>query len=228
MRLKSAIAGLVAIAMVVAGAWLGDRWLRSSAEDRLVAELVDALPGLRGTEAQIGGSLVTPQLIAGSLDEVNLSATELIIDGFAISDLEVTIEGLPTRGDDPISAVTATGTAPPRTVLAAISRRTDIPEGVELELRDGELVAVTELVGVPVEAAATFVLEPRAVNVEFSRIMLGGVEVSAADIPIDLSGILGVATIDLAELPPGLSLSDLSVDPGGIHLQLTGTNVRMN
>ncbi|MFV0427697.1 MAG: DUF2993 domain-containing protein [Beutenbergiaceae bacterium] len=225
--MKSVIAVGIALVVVLVGGWFGDGWLRSAVEERVENAINEAYPGLHETSASVAGRFVTTQLVAGSLDDVTISAAELIVDGFAVTDITISAQGLPTRGADAISQVTAQGMVPTRTVLAAIDRRVSVPAGVELELRDGELAAVADILGVEAAAYATMVAQPRAIDVEVNRITLGGVEIAADQVPIDLSGILTAAAVSLEDLPPGVELVDMTVSDDGISLTLTGSDIRL-
>ena len=225
-HLKSAIAVLVALGILIGGAWLGDRWVRSEIERRIEAGIADQVPEIEGTfEAEVSGRFAIPQLITGSLEQVTITSPEVIIDGVAITDVVVVADDIPIRGDDPIASIHATGTAPTDSVVTAVERRVDLPDGVTLELRDGQIAAVAEIFGVPLEALVELVPQPRAIEVSIERFVLGDAVVDVSDIPFDLSGLIGSTVIDLDALPEGIELTDLTVTPDGIDLVLDGTDI---
>lgn len=226
-RLKSAIAVVVALGLLVGAAWLGDGWVRSQVEERIEAAVVEQLPEVEGdVEAELGGSYAIPQLITGELEQVTITAPVAVIDGFALTDVHIVASGIPIRGDGTIASVDATGTAPIETVLAAVERRVTLPDGVTLELREGEIAAVASVLGLPLEAYVVLVPQPRAVVIEVDRLVLGGATVSPDDVPFDLAGLLGTV-VDLEELPTSIELDDLVVDPDGVEILLTGTDVEL-
>jgi len=225
-HLKSAIAVLVALGILIGGAWLGDRWVRSEIERRIEAGIADQVPEIEGTfEAEVSGRFAIPQLITGSLEQVTITSPEVITDGVAITDVVVVADDIPIRGDDPIASIHATGTAPTDSVVTAVERRVDLPDGVTLELRDGQIAAVAEIFGVPLEALVELVPQPRAIEVSIERFVLGDAVVDVSDIPFDLSGLIGSTVIDLDALPEGIELTDLTVTPDGIDLVLDGTDI---
>lgn len=227
-RGKSAIAVLIALAILVGAGYLGDRWIRSEIESRVESTILDEVPGLEADlTADLGGRFATPQLITGELETVTVTSPSATIDGFTLTDVRIVATGVPIRGSGSVDEVHATGTAPTETVLAAVERRVDLPEGVTLELRDGEIAAVATVLGVELEAYVTLAPQARAITIELDRLVLGGATVSASDVPLDLSGLLGVTAVDLDMLPEGIELTDLEVTPGGIDLVLTGTDVSM-
>lgn len=225
-RLKSAIAVLVALGLLTGLAWFGDRWVRSEIEARIEAGVAEQLPGLDGTlEAELSGRFAIPQLVVGALEEVTLTSPEVVVDGVALTDVVVVATDVPIRGHDPVASIHATGTVPTATVVAAIERRVELPDGITLELRDGEIAAVASVLGVPLEAYVTLVAEPRAVTLAIDRVVLGGATISVDDLPLDLGGLLGGTVVDLEMLPEGVELTSLTVTPDGIDLVLDGTDV---
>lgn len=225
-RLKSAIAVLVALGILVGVAWFGDKWVRSEIEERIEAGIAEQLPEIQGDfEAEVGGRFAIPQLITGALEQVTITSPEVIIDGVAITDVVVVADDIPVRGDDPIGSVHATGTAPTESVITAVERRVDLPDGVTLELRDGRIAAVAEILGVPLSAEVELVPQPRAIEISIERLTLGDAVVDVSDIPFDLSSLIGSTVIDLEALPEGIELTDVTVTPDGIDLVLDGTGV---
>lgn len=228
-RLKSTIAVLVALGLLVGALWLGDGWARQQVEERIVATVATELPEVEGdVQAELGGRFAIPQLIGGTLETVTVTSPEAVIDSLALRDVVIVAHGVPIRGSGSIAEVTATGSAPTATVLSAIERRVELPDGVSLELRDGEIVAVASILGVPLEGYVTLVPQPRAIEVSVERLVLGDATVDAADIPFDLSGLLDAATVDLEMLPEGVELIDLVVTPAGIEVTLHGTDVALS
>lgn len=226
-RVKSAIAVVVALGLLVGALWLGDRWVRSEIEQRVEAAALEQVPELTGSvDAELGGRFAIPQLIAGRLEDMTITAPEAIIDGLALSEVRVVATGIPIRGDGAIESVTASGTVPLETVLAAVERRVTLPEGVTLELRDGEIAAVASILGVPLEAHVVLTAQPRAIVIDVDRFVLGGATVSADDIPFDLGGLLGTV-VDLEQLPASIELTSLDVTPDGVDVELAGTDVRL-
>lgn len=226
--MRSFIAVVIALALLAGAGYLGDRFIRSQIESRVETAVLEELPELDADlEAEVGGRFATPQLIAGTLSELTLTAPTATLDGLTINDVRVAVSGVPVRGSGSVDSVHATGTVPVETVLTAIQRRVDLPEGVELRLLDGEIAAVAAVLGVEMVAYVVLVPAPRAITIDVDRLELGGVTVSASDIPIDLGGLLGSTVVDLEMLPDGLELTDLVVTPEGIDLELTGTDVSL-
>jgi len=225
-RGKSVLAVLVALGLLIGGGYLADSWIRSEVENRVESTVLEQLPELDADlTAELGGRFATPQLVSGTLETITITAPQATIDGLTLTDVHIVATGVPIRGSGAVASVHATGTAPTATVLAAIERRVNLPEGVELQLLDGEIAAVTTVLGVPLEAYVRLVPQPRAITIDVDRLVLGGATVDAADVPFDLGGLLGSTAVDLDMLPEGVELTDLVVTPEGIDLVLTGTDV---
>lgn len=224
--LKSTIAVLVALGLLVGALWLGDQWVRSEVERRVETAVTEQLPELEATvDAELGGGFAIPQLISGTLEEITITSPEAVIDGVAITDVVILAEGVAIRGDGSIASLHATGTAPTESVITAVERRVDLPEGVTLELRDGTIAAVASVLGVPLEAEVALVAQPRAIEVTVERFLLGDAVVDVEDIPFDLSALIGTAVVDLDTLPEGVELTEVTVTPDGVDLVLDGTDV---
>lgn len=227
-RGKSFIAVLIALALLVGGGYLVDMWVGSEIESRTESAILENVPGLDADlDAELGGRFAIPQLISGSLESLTITAPEATIDGLTLTEVRIVATGVPIRGSGAIESVHATATAPTATVLAAIESRVDLPDGVDLQLLDGEIAAVASVLGVPLEAYVTLVPQERALTIDVDRVVLGGATISAADIPFDLGGLLGATAVDLDMLPEGIVLTDVTVTPEGIDLVLDGTDISM-
>lgn len=225
---RSFIAVVIALGLLAGAGYLGDKVVRSQIESRVETAVLEELPELDADlDAELGGRFATPQLISGTLAELTLTAPSATVDGLTINDVTVVVSGVPIRGSGSIDSVHATGTVPVETVLTAIQRRVDLPEGVELRLLDGEIAAVASVLGVEMAAYVVLVPAPRTITIDVDRLELGGVTVSASDIPIDLSALLGTVAVDLEMLPEGIELTELAVTQTGIDLVLDGTDVSM-
>lgn len=225
---RSFIAVVIALGLLAGAGYLGDKVVRSQIESRVETAVLEELPELDADlDAELGGRFATPQLISGTLSELTLTAPSATVDGLTINDVTVVVSGVPIRGSGSIDSVHATGTVPVETVLTAIQRRLDLPEGVELRLLDGELAAVASVLGVEMAAYVVLVPAPRTITIDVDRLELGGVTVSASDIPIDLSALLGTVAVDLEMLPEGIELTELVVTQTGIDLVLDGTDVSL-
>jgi hypothetical protein len=107
MRAWLTIAAVVAI--VVALLVVADVVTRSIAEQRTADQIQASLPaGVEGhVDVSIGGFSMIVQLLAGTMDRVDLSAPELLVDGAPLR-IDVVGEGVPVDLASPVERIDAT------------------------------------------------------------------------------------------------------------------------
>jgi hypothetical protein len=217
--MRRVVSVVVVLVVVVGGAVVVDSVLRGQAEDRIAAE-VTAIPGVTTTpDVSIGGFPFLTQLAGGSLDTVRLGAAEATIDGLRMDHLVLELSDVLTQ--------------PPYTAARAVLTARTTPDAVEdvlavdldLAVRDGKLVAVTTVLGLPLDV----VLEPRAqgreVLVDVTEFVLAGVGVSADELPAELTASLQGLRFAIDDLPAGMTLTDVSVLDDGLLLRAEGTDL---
>ena len=210
---------LAGVVVLLGGAAVVDTGVRLTTENRIAAE-VTAIPGLSTRpDVTIGGFPFLTQLADGELDDVRLTAPSATVEGLLLEDVVVDLEGV--RTEAPFTAVSATLTA--RTTPDAVERVLTV--ALDLELRGDRLVTTTDVLGLPLD----IVLEPRAagrdVAVEVAGLMMAGIGVDADQLPPDVAAMLTDLVVPLDGLPPGMVLTDVTVDDDGLHLRATGTGL---
>ncbi len=210
---------LAGVVVLLGGAAVVDTVVRLTTENRIAAE-VTAIPGLSTRpDVTIGGFPFLTQLADGELDDVRLTAPSATVEGLLLEDVVVDLEGVRTQA--PFTAVSATLTA--RTTPDAVERVLTV--ALDLELRGDRLVTTTDVLGLPLD----IVLEPRAagrdVAVEVAGLMMAGIGVDADQLPPDVAAMLTDLVVPLDGLPPGMVLTDVTVDDDGLHLRATGTGL---
>lgn len=222
-RAKAAIAVVIALALLVGLAIIAEAWARNEVESSIADGVSEWVPD---PEVEVGG-LVLPQLIGGTLSQVRVSSPEVVVDDVLISDVVATATDARIRGQRSVGQLVATGTIPTENVLRLIEARVNLPSGVELELRDGRIVAVASIFGAALEARVVPVAESRAISFSIESVDLGGIEVDADALPFDLAGLLGAGRVELDQLPPGVDLSELRVTPDGVDVTLEATDLQL-
>jgi hypothetical protein len=218
----------VLVALVV----IADIVVRNIAEQRVAEQLEQNLPeGVEGdVHVKLGGFSVIAQYLAGSMEQVELSAPELTVNGVPIS-VHVEAQDVPPGLDAPVGRATATIEASE----AAVNSLIEVP-GVQgdVVLGDGA-VAYSDTVrflGLPIEytvtarptaAGDTVLLEPT------------GVEVGAGGGAIDVSGLVDRLMGDdpipvcVAEyLPEGVEVQQITVEPGSATVTLGATGISLD
>ncbi len=223
---------VVILGVLVALVVIADIVVRNIAEQRVAEQLEQNLPeGVEGdVHVKLGGFSVIAQYLAGSMEQVELSAPELTVNGVPIS-VHVEAQDVPPGLDAPVGRATATIEASE----AAVNSLIEVP-GVQgdVVLGDGA-VAYSDTVrflGLPIEytvtarptaAGDTVLLEPT------------GVEVGAGGGAIDVSGLVDRLMGDdpipvcVAEyLPEGVEVQQITVEPGSATVTLGATGISLD
>lgn len=235
-RVVGILVGVVAIAALLVAGWFGaDHLLRRIATDRVAAIVGEAIAADPATlDVEVGGGAMLPQLLAGSLDEVDVA-----VDGFAVGPVSgtahVRAEGVPTAAGATIDRIVATVVLPPASVVALAATATGLPaEAIEVGAETISVSSSFDVFVTTVEVGAE--LRPSAVDGAISlepvAVTLGGSRIDAADlraIPAigdAVAGLLSVHTVCIADsLPASLRLTDLALRGGQTTLVIRGTAV---
>lgn len=209
----------VVLAVVAGGAAVADTVARTRAEGE-IARSVTAIPGVDGEpDVSIGGFPFLTQASDGVLGSVRLTADEAVLGGLRLSGVSVDLSDV--RTDPPYTAARAVLTAH----AAPDDVETVLDGGLDLEIRRGELVATTTVLGLPLDA----VLAPRAagrdVEVDVTGFTLAGVGVSADQLPSDVADVLQGLRFTVDDLPPGMELTEVGVAGDAVVLRAAGTDL---
>ena len=172
---------------------------------------------------EVGGFPVLTQLAAGRIDDVDIRLDGATLGGVAMTDLAIAARGVSTTGPQRMDHVDVHAIVPVASVQDLVTQRTELDvevgvQGDELELRGTAL-------GLPLVATLT----PRVVDgrllVDLGSVSVGGVELDPTLLPQDVSGRLTGLEVPLEGLPEGLVLTDAVVDPAGLRITASGTDV---
>lgn len=223
---------LVILGVLVALVVVADLIVRNVAEQRVAEQLEQNLPdGVEGdVHVRLGGFSVIAQYLAGSMEQVELSAPELTVNGVPIA-VHVEAQDVPPALDAPVGRATATIEASEASVNSLI----EVP-GVQgdVVLGDGAVAYsdTVRLLGLPIEYTVT--ARPTAGG-DTVFLEPTGVEVGAGGGAIDVSGladrILGDDPIPVcvAEyLPVGVDVQQIAVEPGSATVTLGATGISLD
>jgi hypothetical protein len=200
---------LVAVAAL---AWGGDLLVRRHTETA-IAETLDVV----NPTVSIGGVLFVPQLLAGELDEVDVTADALMAEGLELRDFHATLTGVDVAA--PLTARTLNGTAH----LTAGSITAALGEGVEATVDGGAVVLTMD--AAPLSAAVVPHLDGDRIALEVTELSLAGIGVRPADLPLGLGDELDGLSIEVAGLPEGLRLQDIHVVDNSVAVEFVGADV---
>jgi hypothetical protein len=226
---------VVLVVLAVVGWFVAESVLRQVAADRIRTVVVDSL-GANPDEVQVevGGGAIVPQLLGGSLDEVDIDLESMTV-GAVTGAATVRAEGIPLAEGGTIERVVATVTLPGSSVAELAAIATGLPADA-ISVGDSTVSVRTEFdafvttVSIGVELALSaldgdIALEPVGVT-------LGDTAITAQE----LQGIplIGSAASDLLQtriicvantLPASLTLTDLTVAGGEMRVTLRGNAV---
>jgi hypothetical protein len=221
------VAGVVVgvVALLVGGAFVADRVVASTVEDRAVQAIQENLEGVVGTpKVDIGGFPFLTQVLKGSLDEVTGQVDGVTIEGIHATD--VTLEATDVTTTEPYTAGTATLTATLPTAsidkIVADQSTLDVTTSV-----DGDTLKATgKVLGLTLSAALVPRVKDGKLLVDVQNVTVGGVSVSVDSLPSAIGGKLtGIEVPVKAGLPEGVKLSSAKVVDDGLRITATGTDV---
>lgn len=215
---------LVVLAVVAGGAYLADTLLRREAEDRVAAEVQQAIPGVeQAPEVTIEGFPFLTQVAAGELQSVRLTAPAATVEGLRLEDVVVRLHGVTTAS--PYTAETAEMTAlvTPDAAEAALGLA-----DLDLEVRDGELLATASVLGLPLDVAMSATAEGHEITVDVEAFLLGGFRVESTELPADLTAQLQGLRFGISGLPADMSLTGVTVVDDGLELSAAGSNLTLS
>lgn len=218
----SVVAGVVVVGLVVGGAVLADGMLRDRAEEQLADELQSQVPLDAPPGVSIAGTPFLTQVADGELDEIHVTTATADVGGLLLHDVDVVLTGVST--EEPFTAREVVMTA--SVSLATLTEILGVD--ADLTIEDGELVATTSLIGLPLAIALTPRAAGRVIEVDLERISLAGATISADSLPASIVDEVQGMDVPLAGLPVTMELTDLTVTDVGVDFRAEGTDVALD
>ncbi|GEN80563.1 LmeA family phospholipid-binding protein [Actinotalea fermentans] len=215
---------VVVLAVLAGGAYLVDSLMRDQAEQRVAAEVEQAIPGVeQPPDVTIEGFPFLTQVAAGELSSVRLAAPAATVDGLRLEDVVVRVHGVGTTA--PYTAETAEMTAlvTPDAAEAALGL-----SGLDLGVRDGELIATASALGLPLDVAMSVRAEGQEVVVDVVGFVLGGFRVDSGELPAEITAQLQGLRIAITGLPATMNLTGATVVDDGIRLEAAGADLALS
>lgn len=183
----------------------------------LVASQVQLPPGEQA-QVEVEG-LVLPQLIAGTLNDVTVSADDVTL-GPITGDVEVTATGVPIRADAPATGGTATVHLD-QTQLAELLSRIDGFPAATVGIAAPNVTASTDVnlfgASIPVGVALTPGASEGSLTLTPASFQVAGTEASADALRSQFGGLADAVLRDWSiciagDLPAALTLTSVAVD----------------
>lgn len=215
---------LVVLAVLAGGAYLVDTMLRGEAEERVAAEVQQAIPGVeQPPDVTIEGFPFLTQVAAGELSSVRLTAPAATVEGLRLQDVVVRLHGVGTQA--PYTAETAELTAlvTPDAAEEALGLA-----DLDLGVRDDELVATASVLGLPLDVVMAARAEGHEVVVDVEAFLLGGFRVESSELPAEITDQLQGLRFAITGLPANMSLTGVTVVEDGLELAAEGTALTLS
>ena len=214
---------VVVLTVLVGGATVADGLARSTAEDRVSAEIDRALPGVEGArEVSIGGFPFLTQYAMGRLTSVEITADRATVEGLRLEDIVVVLESVTTSR--PYVAERGAMTALVR--AEAIAEVMSVP--LDLSMRDDALVASMSVLGIPLDVVFEARAAGRDVLVDVTGFVLGGAHVDAGELPDAITTQLQGLAFAVPGLPQGMQLTDVRATSEGLILTAEGDDLHIS
>lgn len=220
MARRGVIAGVVVVGVLVGGAAVVDEVMRDRTEDRLAANLQSEVPGLDTLpEVEIAGWPFLTQVLAGELDDVQVSAPEATFEEVSLEQVEVQLYGVSTEEPHRARDAEITAFVP----LESIQSIPALPG--DLDIEEGMMVAAVPVLGQTLEVTFVPRADGRALAIDVDELRMGGAAVSRDDLPGGLGDQLQGLAFPLDGLPEGVRLTDLVVVENGADITAVGTDL---
>lgn len=236
------IVAALAVGALFLGEWIARDLVTKAIRDQVVTRL--GLPAGQDVDVAVGGT-VLPQLVAGRLDDVTVSSTDVALGDALTGDVTVRASGVDFRGDASAQAATATVELDEAQVRTLMQTVEGFPADT-LGLAEPNVTVATELTffgaRLPVGVGLTPTAQDGDLVLTPATLQLGDAEISADDLRNRFGGVADAAlrdyTVCVAQyIPAALTMTDvvvagdelvadLSIDPGIITdpaLQANGT-----
>ncbi|GAA2721292.1 LmeA family phospholipid-binding protein [Cellulomonas aerilata] len=224
MGARTVVAVTVALASLVGGACVGDRWALGRAEEQFadrIGEGVDGVTGRPGVD--IAGFPFLTQLAAGSLDDVSVDLATASLSGVDLRDVDLRAHGVSTSAPYRAGSAEVRGTLTTGALEALVAERTDAD--VDLAVDGGRLTATLQVLRADVTAELVPTAQGDSIAVDVVSVTLAGAVIDVEDLPRAAASRLRDLAVPVDGLPDGLALTDVVVQDGGLRVTASGTDV---
>lgn len=227
------VALVIVVALAVAGWFIAESVARDvvtqTVRDQAIAQL--DLPEDQQIDVDVAGA-VLPQLIAGALDDITVSSSDVSLRGLT-GDITVRAQGVPIRGSEPISEARATVRLDEQQLRDLLGTVEQFPAAT-VTLEAPNVAASTELSLLGLSVPVGIELAPSAAEGDLVltpvSLSLGGSDVSADDLRERFGSLADTVVraynVCIAQyLPAALTLTSIEVDGAQVvaRLDIDGT-----
>jgi hypothetical protein len=226
MRARGVVVGVVVLGVLAVGVVAADRVAASAAEHRVVTEIETRWHVAGTPQVDVGGFPFLTQLLGRSIDHTTVHADAVTFNGVEVTDVDLDLRGVAITTPNVADRLVVTGTLSP----ATLTRLTATSSGLAIELGvdGGALTASTTVLGVPLVAQLVPRVEAGVIRADVTTVRLGPLDVAVDSLPRALADGLRGLKIPVDGLPDGVTLTAVTVVPGGARITAAGTHVSLN
>ena len=227
------IVGVLAVLLVVAF-FLVDSGVRAFAQDRAEAEISNRMPAsvTGDVNVTIGGTSVIAQFIAGSFDQIELTAPKLTVDGVPAS-VHVIARDVSTNTAKAIGSLTATLDLDAAALNQLVQASGTAPADAVLTLGDGDVdyTASVQLFKFIVGYSATATASVAGDSLIFTptdvTVTSGVGDIDATPLVNLIRGQAPIGVCVAGYLPQGVQLSDVDISPERARVTLESSTLML-
>ncbi|MBO3101033.1 LmeA family phospholipid-binding protein [Cellulomonas fengjieae] len=220
---RGVVVGVVAVVVLVGGAYVGDRVAESAAEERVVEAIEQNLDVVGTPTVELGGFPFLTQVLAGSIDDVTGQVAGVTLDGIDATDVTIDAHDVSTSEPYTMGTATISATLPTASIERIVAERSDLE--ITLAVDGDALTASGKVLGLSLAADLVPRVEDGTLLVNVQNVQVAGLTVDVDDLPSALGDRLTNVEIPVAGLPEGLVLSEATVVPDGVRITATGRDV---
>jgi hypothetical protein len=207
---------------------VSDRVANAYAENQMASQFQSSLALSGKPHVTIQGFPFWTQLIAGDFNQVDITASNEVINSASagggaleIASLNATLHGMHFHGLRSSSATVDQLNATALITFTALGNVGGVPQGVTLTPDGGNQVKATLSIGPISESAVAQVTQSGPAQINVKVIDAGGIPTSAL-------GNLADFNINIPKLPPGVSIQSVSVTQQGLMVTITGHDTTLS
>jgi hypothetical protein len=213
---KAFIAAASILALLGGGSLAAESLITSRIETRIKSEL----PKASGVSASIPLIDMVPNLFLDSIKSANFNIDSYALDGGTTeASIAITAKNISKSKPTLIGSLEVTSTIPAATILQSA------------EFSDAQIVDNTLQVSAGPGGLGKAILVPKfsenQIYFELKAISLFGNEISASSLPADAQSQIKSKSVREINVPNGMKLISVSLNPQGLSVILRGTNIQL-
>ena len=213
---KSLIAAASALVLFGGGSLVAESIIASRIESRIQSEL----PKATGISASISLFEMVQSLFSDSIKSANITIDSYVLNGnTSETSIEIAAKSISKSKPTFVGSLEVISTIPAATIVQSA------------EFGDAEIVDNTLQVSAGPGGLGRAILVPKFSNnqiyFEIKGISLFGNEIPASSLPIDAQSQIKEKSLRQLNIPKGMKLTSVSLNPKGLSVTLRGTNVQL-